>query len=337
MVYDPAYSLQTSSTASSRSGVNRPTGYMSLTGTNKVCGETITSTLHIIARAEGWGLQAMPPQPLQTVWLGNSSFWFRNLVTNHSGSPLLDPVHDAGITGSFFGSKSKELRKADHATRTTLFHRALQVTVVYIPFNIHSNHWVYFKIELATNTITLHDPLPPLRQTQAEDTKQILDRLAEWVIQVKRKRMTNAHLALPTVEAFPVLSEPASSFRTVTSITQKHGFQCAVICIGNIMAGTSNKQGRVRSRYCENIRKYIGLLLWLNSQQPIVLSQEHMILLAQYSPSGSVIGIAQIHPGALGQRPHSRDHPAHDPRNRRHSSGDNCTSASKPLSRGTEP
>jgi len=74
-VYDHAYPLQTSSTARSRLVVNRPTGYRSLTGTNSVCGETITSTLHIIARAEGWGLQAMPPQPLQPVWLGNSSFW----------------------------------------------------------------------------------------------------------------------------------------------------------------------------------------------------------------------------------------------------------------------
>jgi len=145
-VYDHAYPLQTSSTASSRLGVNRLTGYMSLTGTNWVCGESITSTLHVIARAEGWGLQAMPPQPLQTVWLGNSSFWSRNLLTKDSGSPLLDPVHDAGITGSFFGPKPKELRKADHATRTALFHRALQVTVVYIPFNIHSNHCDYFKL-----------------------------------------------------------------------------------------------------------------------------------------------------------------------------------------------
>jgi len=108
--------------------------------------------------------------------------------------------------------------------------------------------------------------------------------------------MTNAHLALPTVEAFPVLSEPATSFRTVTSITQKDGFQCAVVCIGNIMADASNKPGRVRSRYCENIRKYIGLLLWLNSQRPIVLSQEHMTLLAQYSPSGSVISTGHQSP-----------------------------------------
>jgi len=118
---------------------------------------------------------------------------------------------------------------------------------VYIPFNIHSNHWVYFIIELATNTITLHDLLHPLLQTQADDTKQILHTLAEWVIQVKRKRITNAHLALLTFEAFPVLSEPATSFSTVKSITQKDGFQFAVICIGNIMADASNKPGRVRS------------------------------------------------------------------------------------------
>ena len=60
-VHDIAYPLQTSSTARSKSGVNGPSGYLSLTGTNWVCGETITSTLHIIARAERWGLQAMPP------------------------------------------------------------------------------------------------------------------------------------------------------------------------------------------------------------------------------------------------------------------------------------
>ena len=107
VVYDHAYPLQTASTASSRSGVNRLTGYLSLTSTSWVCGETITSTLHIITRAEGWGLQAMPPQPLQMVWLGNS-FWSKNLLTKGSSCPLLDPVHDAGITGSFFGPRPKE-------------------------------------------------------------------------------------------------------------------------------------------------------------------------------------------------------------------------------------
>jgi len=69
-----------------------------------------------------------------------------------------------------------------------------------------------------------------------------------------------------------------------------------VICIGNIIADASNKPGRVRSRCCESIRKYIGLLLWLNSQRPIALSQEHMSLLAQYSPSGSVIGTGHQSP-----------------------------------------
>jgi len=102
--------------------------------------------------------------------------------------------------------------------------------------------------------------------------------------------------ALPTFEAFPVLSESAPSFRTVTSITQKDGFQCAVICIGNIIADASNKPGRFLRRYCKSIRKYIGLLLWLNSQQPIVLLQEHMTLLAQNSPSGSVIGTGHQSP-----------------------------------------
>jgi len=157
---------------------------------------------------QGGGIAASgyAPQPLQTVWLGNSSFWSRNLLTKDSGSPLLDPVHDAGITDSFFGPKPKELQKADHATRTALFYCALQVTVVYIPFNIHSNHWVYFK--MATNTITLHDPLPPLLQTQVKDTKHFLHKLAEWVIQVKRKRMANAHLALLTAQAFPSLLGP---------------------------------------------------------------------------------------------------------------------------------
>ena len=243
--------------------------------------------------------------------------------------------------GSFFGPKTKELRKADYATRTALSYRALQVKVVYNPFNIHGNHWVYFKIELATNTITLHDPLPPLLQTQVKDTKQFLHKLSEWVIQVKRKRKTNAHLALLTAQAFPVPSEPATSFRTVTSITQQDGFQCAVICIGKFMADTSNKPGRVRGRCCESIRKYIGLLLCLNSQRPIALSQEHMSLLAQYSPSGSVIGTEhqspRFVPGPSASVLNPRYHPAHDPRNRRHSSGDNCTSASRPPSRANEP
>ena len=72
------------------------------------------------------------------------------------------------------------------------------------------------------------------RSVEMLASKQILHTLAEWVIQVKRKRITNAHLALPTFEAFPVLSEPATSFSTVTSITQKDGFQFAVICIGNM-------------------------------------------------------------------------------------------------------
>jgi len=153
--YDHAYPLQTSSTASSRLGVNRPTGYMSLTGTNWVCGETMTSTLHVIARVEGWGLQAMPPQPLQTLWLGSFSFWSRNLLTKRTRA--------AACSSTLYTTQASRAQ-ADHATRTALFHRALQVTVVYIPFNIHSNHWVYFKIELATNTMTLHDPLPPLLQ-----------------------------------------------------------------------------------------------------------------------------------------------------------------------------
>jgi len=165
-VFDHAYPLQTSSATRSPSGVNRPSGYLSLTGTNWVCVETITSTLHIIAKAEGWGLQAMPPQPHQTVWLGNS-FWSGNLRTKGSGSLPMHPVHDAGIMGSFFGPKPKDIKNAEHAMRTALFHRALQVMVVYIPLNIHSNHWVYFKIELATNTVTLHDPLPPQLLIQA--------------------------------------------------------------------------------------------------------------------------------------------------------------------------
>ena len=247
----------------------------------------IYATYHCQGGGMGASSHAPSTSPNSMAW--QLLLLARNLLTKDLGSPLLDPVHDAGIMGSFFGPKAKELRKADHATRTALFHRALLVTVVYIPFNIHSDHWVYFKFELATNTITLHDLLPPLLQTQVEDTKQFLHRLAEWVIQVKRKGMTNAHLSLLTVEAFTVLSEHATSFRTVTSITEKDGFQCAVICIGNIMADASNKPDRVRSRYCENIRKYIGLLLWLNSQRPIALSQEHITLLAQYSPSGTVI------------------------------------------------
>jgi len=293
MVYDHAYPSQTSFNARSRSGVNRPSGYLSLTGTNWVCGETITSTLHIIARAEGWGLEAMPPQQHQTVWLGDS-FWSENLCTKGSGSPFIDPAHDAGITGSFVGPKPKESKNAEHATRTALFHRALQVTAVYVRFNLHSNHWVYFKIELATHTITLHDPLPPQLRTQAIDTRQILHTLAEWVAQVKQTKKIIAYLALKTTEASPVFSEPATSFCTVTFITQKDGFQCAVFCIGNIVADTSNRPARVRRQICENVGKYVGLLLWLNSELPIALSLEQKTLFMRNFPPGSVVDTAHL-------------------------------------------
>jgi len=208
-----------------------------------------------------------------------------------SGSPLFDLVHDAGITGSFFGptSKPKELRNSEHATRTALFHNALQVTVVYIPFNIHRNRWVYFKIELATKTIMLHDPFSPQLRNQALNTKQILHTLAEWVVQVKQTRMTNAYLALKTTEASSVLSEPATSFRTVTSITQKDGFRCVVFCIGNIVADASNRPGWIRLQNFGDVRKYIGLLLCLNSQRCIALSREQKTLFIRESPRGSVV------------------------------------------------
>jgi len=52
-----------------------------------------------------------------------------NLLTKDPVSLLVDPVHNAGITGSFFGPKPKELRK--HTDGSLL--SALQVTVVYKP------------------------------------------------------------------------------------------------------------------------------------------------------------------------------------------------------------
>jgi len=183
---DFGYPLLTSSTSRTRPGVERPSGYTSLMESNWVCGETITSTLHIMARAEGWGLQDMPPQPLQTIWIGNSAYWSRNLLMAGSDRPLTDPVYDAGISGSFFGRKPKQIRKASLPVRIALLRRALQVAVAYIPYNIHSNHWVYFRIDLASNTITLHDPLPPNLRDQSSDTKRVLHRLAEWANQFRR-------------------------------------------------------------------------------------------------------------------------------------------------------
>jgi len=52
-VQDYAYPLQTSSVVLSGISAMQSTGYRSLEGTNWVCGETITSPLHIIARAQG--------------------------------------------------------------------------------------------------------------------------------------------------------------------------------------------------------------------------------------------------------------------------------------------
>ena len=286
-VLDFAYPLQTSSTAHLRSGINRPTGYRSLIGTNWVCKETITSTLHIVARAQGWGLQAMPPQPHQTVWIGTSS-WSKNLLTEGSGRPLIDPVYDAGVTGSVFGPKPKP-KNATHETRMALLNRTLQVTVVYIPFNIHSNHWVYFKIEFVTNTITIHDPLPPQLSTQAIDTKRVLHRPAEWMAQVKYARRLNSQPAPTTTEPAATFSGLPTRFCTVTSITQKNVFQCALYCIGNILADALNKSGRVRHLSCEKVRKWVGLLLWLNSRRPIALTSEQKGMLIGSCPLGAVV------------------------------------------------
>ena len=47
----------------------------------------------IIAWAEGWGLQAMPPQSHHTIWIGNFC-WFKNLLTEGSSRSLTNPVHE---------------------------------------------------------------------------------------------------------------------------------------------------------------------------------------------------------------------------------------------------
>jgi len=55
------------------------------------------------------------------------------------------------------------------------------------------------------------------------------------------------------------------------------------------VADTSNRPGRVRHQSCENVCRYVGLLLWLNSQQPITLSLEHKTTLIGGSPLGAVV------------------------------------------------
>ena len=302
-VSDFAYPLRTSSVARLHQGANRPSGYLSLTGTNWVCGETVTSTLHIIARAEGWGLQAMPPQPGQTVWIGPNSYWSKNLLTEGSGRSLTDPALDAGVTGAFFGKNPKQIKHANHHACTALFQRALQVKTVYVPFNIHSFHWVYFRVDLDSNTVTLHDPLPPRIQLQAKDTEKFLHRLAEWLSQVKHDRLINGQRASKSLEVAPAFMCHLTCFRTITSITQRDGFQCAIFCIGNIAADAANKQGRVRHQNCDEIRKYVGLLLWLDSQQPIALSLAQQTALFGLAPSGAVLRVNDSPQACFRPRP----------------------------------
>ena len=306
-VSDCAYPLCASSVARLHQDANCPSGYASLTGTIWVCGETITSTLHIIARAEGWGLQTMPPQPGQTVWLGASSYWSKNLLTPGSGRALTDPTLDAGVTGAFFGKKPKQIQHASHGARTALFERALQVKTVYVPFNIHGSHWVYFKVDLDSNTVTLHDPSPPPIQLQAMNTKKFLHRLAEWLSQVKHERKINRLRASGSLEAGPALECHLTRFRTITSNSQEDGFQCAIFCIGNIAADAANRRGRVRQRNCEEIRRYVGLLLWLNSQRFVALSLTQQTALFGLAPSGAVLrgnDLARtcVRPGPLSRR-----------------------------------
>ena len=286
-VKDWAYPLQTSSVVLAGTSARRPTGYRSLEGRNWVCGETITSALHIIARTHGWGLQAMPPQPRQTVWIG-TTYWSTNLLTEGSGDSLLDPRYDAGVTGSFCGPKPK-LEKATLETRQTLRDRALQVTVAYIPFNIHGNHWVYFKVEFLKNAITLHDPLPSPLTEQAKDTERVLHRLAEWMAQVQYARRLNSQPHAKSAAPTAIFSGLSTRFYTVTSITQRDAFQCALYCIGNIVADALNKPGRVRYFSCERVRKWVGLLLWLNSSRVIVLTPEQTVMLLGSPPLGAVI------------------------------------------------
>jgi len=229
----------------------------------------------------------MPPQSLQSVWIG-ITYWSTNLLTVGSGESLIDPRYDAGVSGSFFGPKPK-LKNATQEARVALRDRALQVTVAYIPFNIHGNHWVYFKVEFLKNTITLHDPLPPQLSAHAKDTKRVLHRLAEWMAQVQYARRRNSQPHFESDEPAAKFSGLPTRFCTVTSITQKDGFQCALYCIGNILADASNKPGRVRYLSCERVRKWAGLLLWLNSRRAIVLTPEQTGMLLGSPPLGAVI------------------------------------------------
>jgi len=235
------------------------------------------------------------------VWIG-TTYWSTNLLTAGSGDLLLDPRYDAGITGSFFGSKPK-LKNASLQARLVLRDRALQVTVAYIPFNIHGNHWVYFKVEFLNNTITLHDPLPPQLSEQASDNTWVLHKLAEWMAHVQYARRLNRQLHSEGDELITKFSGLPTRFYTVTSITQRDFFQCALYCIGNILADASNKPGRVRYLNCEKVRIWVGLLLWLNSSRAIVLTPEQTIMLLGSPPLGAVINSEHEITSAEGVRP----------------------------------
>jgi len=86
----------------------------------------VTSTLHIIAKGEGWGPESMPlsvekmalgiesmsPQPHQTALIINNTYWSMKLMEDFWDMVLTNPIYDAGITSSFFLQKPKHLQRA---------------------------------------------------------------------------------------------------------------------------------------------------------------------------------------------------------------------------------
>jgi len=213
----------------------------------------------------------MPPRPQQTVWRGNNTYWSLRLLELGSNLIVTNPMYDAGITGPYLGRKPHQLSRNMQGALIELLLRALQVKAAFIPHNIHSNHSVYSKIDLTTDSQLLNDPLSSSGQTQSSQIRLLTHHLAQWLHQVKWERTSNLWQLLRSSAEPLQQRHRIISFQHVTTRTQRDGFQCALYCIGNITAEASGAQGRVDHITCERICKYVGLFLWLNPKHPISL------------------------------------------------------------------
>lgn len=88
-------------------------------------------------------------------------------------------MYDTDIIGAYFGKKPHQLSKITRGARIELLHRVLRVKMSFIPYNIYSNHWVYFKIDLTTDSLLLHHSLSLSGQTQSSQIRLLMHRLAQ--------------------------------------------------------------------------------------------------------------------------------------------------------------